>query len=93
MEGPAINFSDIIESLDEGGDKGIVEGGVWAKGAVDITAHGINISIDSQQGGVVWSTGDLFDEGGEGERFGYWECLIMVFLANTCLTVLIDSYE
>jgi hypothetical protein len=93
MERPAVNFGDIIEPLHKGGDKRIVKGRVRAKCSVDVTAHSIDIAVDGEEGGVMGATGDLLDEGGEGKGLGYCECFIVVLLANTRLSILVDSHE
>jgi len=93
VERPAIDFGHIIQSLNQRGYKRIIKGRVRAKRSVDITAHSIDISIDCEQGGVMRAAGDLFDERGKGKRLGHCECLIVVFFANTCLTVFIDAHE
>lgn len=39
------------------------------------------------------AAGDLFDEDGEGEGFGDGEGFIVVFLADSCLAILVDAHE
>jgi hypothetical protein len=53
----------------------------------------IYVAVDGEEGGVVRAAGDLFDEGGEGKGFGRAKVLLLVLLADACLTVLFHPHK
>lgn len=93
MKRPTVNLGHIIEPLDQGGHKRIIDIGIGSKCAMDVASHGINIPVDGEQGRMMRAAWNLFDEGRKGERFGDCEGFIMIFLANASLTVFIDPQE
>lgn len=93
MEGPTLNFGDFVKSFDKCGHEGIIKSGVGAERSVDIAAHGVYISFNSEKSGVVGSTRDLLNKNREGERLGRREILVVMLLANTGLSVFVEAHE
>lgn len=60
---------------------------------MDIAAHCVYVSIDCEHCGMVRAAWNLFDEGGECEWFGDGKGFVMIFLAYSCLSVLIQAHE
>ena len=85
----AIYSTDIGDIFDQNGGKGVVESVTAAECSMHVTSHGVDVSIDGEEGGMMCTAWKLFDEGGEGEVFGSWEGLVVVFLADSSLSIFI----
>ena len=58
-----------------------------------VAAHGVYVSVDGEEGGMVCAAWELFDENWEGEVFGRGVSAVMMFLTNSCLSIFICSQE
>lgn len=86
---------DILDIFDKSGFKSVVDIANIAEsqGAVNITAHCVDKSIDSEECGMMVSTWDLFDECFEDDRFGLCVLFVVFLLAWAGLSVFIMSEE